>query len=193
MPGLAGRIVLITGAPAGIGPLLGSRLAMDGAWIGVNFRRDLEGAKQLVDAIRCDGGRAMLVPGDSADPAGAWSILERVDLQWGPPDVVVEQSGSEDRPGAHLWPPIDRPNAAFELVRAALPILQRNPNARIGLIGPSTTRFTEMTVHAVAALDLPRAATFFAVHSADAPSNLADAVWKWMCSDATRRTPANQG
>jgi hypothetical protein len=43
--------------------------------------------------------------------------LERVDLQWGPVDAIVEQSGAEGRPGAHPWPPIDRPNAATEIAR----------------------------------------------------------------------------
>src|SRR5262249_2781858 len=128
MQRLAGRIVLVTGAPAGAGPAICRRLAAEGAWVAVNFRRDLEGAKRLVDQLRSDGGRAMLVPGDVALPAQAWAVLERVDLSWGPTVIVVEQSGAEtdegakgQDPGARMatfFPPRVRLDAAASLVSA---------------------------------------------------------------------------
>lgn len=123
---LYGQIVLVTGATAGAGPRIARRFAAAGAWVGINFRRDLEGAKRLVDVIRSDGGRAMLLPGDVADDAQAWGVVERLDLSWGPPDVVVEQSGAEDclagcPLGREHWPPELRPAASLGLVRAALP------------------------------------------------------------------------
>jgi NAD(P)-dependent dehydrogenase (short-subunit alcohol dehydrogenase family) len=135
---LRGRIVLVTGAPAGAGWRITQRFAMAGAWVGVNFRRDLAGAKRLVDELRSAGGRAVLLPGDAADPAQAWAMVERLDLQWGPLDLVVEQSGSEDRSGAERWPPSLRAVAAVEIARAALPSLSHSPIGRIVLLGPAT-------------------------------------------------------
>jgi len=142
MANLRGRIVLVTGAPAGAGWQIAARFASAGAWVGVNFRRDLARAKRLVDVLRSAGGRATLVHGDVADPAQAWTIVERLDLQWGPPDIVVEQSGSEAGPSAERWPPVVRANAAVEIARAAWPALRRSDIGRIVLLGPGVPELT---------------------------------------------------
>jgi 3-oxoacyl-[acyl-carrier protein] reductase len=137
MADLRGRIVLVTGASAGAGPHIAARFASAGAWVGVNFRRDLAGAKRLADDLRSAGGRALLLPGDVADPAQAWAVVERLDLQWGPPDVVVAQSGSENRPGADCWPPAIYTAATLEIARAAWPSLRRSAGGRLLLLGPA--------------------------------------------------------
>jgi NADP-dependent 3-hydroxy acid dehydrogenase YdfG len=142
---LNGRIALVVDAPVGIGPAIARRLGARGAWVAVNFRRDLEGAKRLVDAIRSAGGRATLVPGDAADPAQAWAVVERIDLQWGPVDLVVVSTCLEKE--SRIQNPESRNDqdethqtsnsieAVGNLTTAALPALRRSELRRIVVVG----------------------------------------------------------
>jgi 3-oxoacyl-[acyl-carrier protein] reductase len=81
--GLQRRVVLISGATQVVGRSAARLFAAEGAWIAVNELVDLHGAKALVDAIRSDGGRAMLAPGDVRTPEGAWTVARYVEHEWG--------------------------------------------------------------------------------------------------------------
>jgi hypothetical protein len=87
--GLHGRVALVTGAASGLGRASAVLFAAAGAWIAVNYRADLQGAKSLVDAIRSDGGRALLAPGDIQRPEGAWTVARYVEHEWGQIDIVL--------------------------------------------------------------------------------------------------------
>ena len=71
---LHGRVALVTGATRGVGAAAGQLFAAAGAWVAVNYRTDVHGAKGLVDLIRSAGGRALLVPGDVRTQEGAWTV-----------------------------------------------------------------------------------------------------------------------
>ena len=87
--GLHGRVVLVSGATRGVGCAAARLFAAAGAWVAVNYRADLHGAKALVDTIRSDGGRALLAPGDVRTPAGAWTVARYVEHDWGQIDVLL--------------------------------------------------------------------------------------------------------
>ncbi len=87
--GLRGRVALVSGATQGVGRAAAQLFAAEGAWIAVNYRTDVHGAKALVDAIRSDGGRALLAPGDVRTPAGAWTVARYVEHEWAQIDILL--------------------------------------------------------------------------------------------------------
>ncbi len=97
--GLSGHVALVIGATegdaGGDGPgRAAARLfAAHGAWVAVCFRADYRGAKSLVDEIRSDGGRALVVPGDARTPEGAWAAARYVEQEWAQIDILLHAGG----------------------------------------------------------------------------------------------------
>ncbi len=87
--GLHRRVALVTGAAYGLGRVSAELFAAAGAWVAVNYRSDVRGAKSLLDMIRSDGGRALLAPGDIRTPEGAWAVARYVEHEWGHIDIVL--------------------------------------------------------------------------------------------------------
>ena len=87
---LQGRVAFVTGAAYGLGRVSAELFAAAGAWVAVNYRADVHGAKSLLDAIRSDGGRALLAPGDIRTPEGAWTAARYVEHEWGQIDIVLD-------------------------------------------------------------------------------------------------------
>ena len=104
--GLHGRVVLVSGATRGVGCAAARLFAAAGAWVAVNYRADLHGAKVLVDTIRSAGGCALLAPGDVRTAAGAWTVARYVEQEWGQIDVLLhaaaplgsDESAADARP-----------------------------------------------------------------------------------------------
>jgi 3-oxoacyl-[acyl-carrier protein] reductase len=87
--GLRGRVALVTGATQGVGRAAARMFAAEGAWVAVNYRADIRGAKALVDEIRSDGGRALPVPGDVRSAEGAWTVARYIEDEWVRIDVLL--------------------------------------------------------------------------------------------------------
>jgi short-subunit dehydrogenase len=85
------EVVVITGASAGIGRAVVREFAKDGAHIGLIARgRDgLEAAKREVEAA---GGRALVLPADVADAEQVDQAAERVEREFGPIDIWVNDA-----------------------------------------------------------------------------------------------------
>jgi NAD(P)-dependent dehydrogenase (short-subunit alcohol dehydrogenase family) len=94
--GLHQRVVLITNATSHAGQALAGAYAAQGAWIAVHFFSDAHGAKNLVDTIRSEGGRALLAPGSIHDHEGAWSLIERIEMEWQQVDVLVHTTSLDE-------------------------------------------------------------------------------------------------
>ena len=89
---LTERTALVTGASRGIGRATAVALASAGAGVGVNYRTGAAQAAQIVDAIRGEGGRAVAVHGDVADPASCERMVEETVAKLGTIDILVNNA-----------------------------------------------------------------------------------------------------
>ena len=80
---LAGRVALVTGAGRGIGAAIAVALAEDGADVAINYRRDEESARRVVEQIEGLGRRAMAVAASVDDFDADVSMVNTVAEQLG--------------------------------------------------------------------------------------------------------------
>jgi short-subunit dehydrogenase len=85
------EVVVITGAGAGLGRAIVQSFAGRGAHIGLVSRGEerLQDAKREVESM---GGRALVLPGDVADPATTEQAAQRTEEAFGPIDVWVNDA-----------------------------------------------------------------------------------------------------
>src|SRR5579871_6101078 len=85
------EVVVITGASAGVGRATVREFARHGASIGLLARGldGLEGARREVEA---QGGRALVIPTDVADPAQVEAAAAKVEAELGPIDIWVNNA-----------------------------------------------------------------------------------------------------
>ena len=87
------RIALVTGASRGIGAAIAKRLAADGHHLLVNYAGNTEAAEAVVREIEANGGKAVAVQGDVADPAAVIRLFDSAEDSFGGIDVVVNNAG----------------------------------------------------------------------------------------------------
>ena len=87
----ASKVVVITGASAGIGRATARLFGEHGASVGLLARNEdgLEGARREIEAA---GGRALVLPTDVADPEQVEASAQRVEEELGPIDAWVNDA-----------------------------------------------------------------------------------------------------
>jgi len=144
---LEGRVALVTGASRGIGRAIALSLAAEGAAVAVNYRERAAEARQVVDAIRAIGRRAMAVCADVSNGNAVDSMVSEIARDLGPVDVLVNNAGIalirgiEDLTEAEF----DRTIAvnlksAFLCTRAVLPAMRQRKWGRIVNISSGAAR-----------------------------------------------------
>ncbi len=93
MKTLEGRTALVTGASRGIGRAVALSLAEAGAAVAVNYRERAADAREVVAAIRREGGKAMDVAADVSDAHAVAEMVAAVERELGPVDVLVNNAG----------------------------------------------------------------------------------------------------
>jgi 3-oxoacyl-[acyl-carrier protein] reductase len=103
------RTAIVTGASKGIGAAIARRLARDGIAVVVNYARGRDEAQALVGAIEADGGSAIAVQADIADPAGIATLFDAGEAAFGGVDIMVNNAGI-----MKLSPIAETDDAAFD-------------------------------------------------------------------------------
>jgi NAD(P)-dependent dehydrogenase (short-subunit alcohol dehydrogenase family) len=85
------EVVLITGASAGVGRATARRFAREGAHIGL-LARGLDGLEAARHEVETLGGRAIVLPCDVADAAAVEDAAARVEAEFGPPDIWINNA-----------------------------------------------------------------------------------------------------
>ena len=86
-----GKVAVVTGAAQGIGEAYARALAAEGAAV-VVADRDEELGAQVAKQIEADGGRAVFVPVDVADPVSAQAMAARAADELGGVDLLVNNA-----------------------------------------------------------------------------------------------------
>lgn len=87
------RVALVTGASKGIGRAIAIRLAQSNIDIGINYHRDLEGAKETQRKCSNFGVKSQILQGDMSKEEEVNSVFERLIDGFGKLDILVNNAG----------------------------------------------------------------------------------------------------
>lgn len=137
---LAGRVIAITGASAGIGQACATRFANHGAKVALSARRaDRLGA--FVARLNADGERALAVPGDVTSEPDTQALVDRAVERFGRLDVMIANAGAGYHGSLEETPPdVVRRLMDVNFVgtyltaRAAIPVFKRQGSGHLVII-----------------------------------------------------------
>ena len=109
---LKGKVAAVTGGDQGIGRAIAERLACDGADVAICYRKNKQGADEVVDRITsATKGRAAAFQGDVGIVSDGQRFIEQAVASLGKIDILVNNAGLEKR--ADFW---DVTEADFDAV-----------------------------------------------------------------------------
>lgn len=85
------RIVVVTGAGAGVGRAIAREFAAQGDWVGL-ISRDEHRLQEAAEELRGMGVLALAVPADTADAAAVEAAAQKIEDELGPIDVWVNNA-----------------------------------------------------------------------------------------------------
>ncbi len=101
MPGVAGRVALVTGGARGIGRAIALALARAGADVALTYRAGPDPAGEAVAEARRLGRRASALPMDVRDRSQVDGVIRSIEAAFGRLDILVNNAGVAV-PGAFL-------------------------------------------------------------------------------------------
>lgn len=136
------QVVLITGAPGGLGSAQARRFASQGATIAINYLDIPEIAQQAValqkELTEQYGGTHLLCPADISDPAATDAMVSKIIEQTGRIDVLVNNAGISINAMSwkypeEAWQKVLGVNltGAFHCIRSVLPHMRAAGYGRI--------------------------------------------------------------
>jgi len=128
---LTGKATVITGGDSGIGRAVAIAFAREGADVLISYLDEHDDARETATLVEQAGRRAVLVPGDLADPGHCREVIQRAVSEFGRIDVLVNNAAYQmthekieeitDEEWQHTFDV--NITAMFRLVQAALPHL----------------------------------------------------------------------
>ncbi|MDE0183654.1 MAG: SDR family NAD(P)-dependent oxidoreductase [Caldilineaceae bacterium] len=90
---LSGKNVLVTGASSGFGEAIALQFSQAGAHVALVARRE-EMLRALAQRIEPSGVRTLVCPCDVGDEAQVRATVDKIDAEFGPIDVLVNNAGT---------------------------------------------------------------------------------------------------
>ena len=105
---LTNRVAIVTGGSRGIGRAICLKLATLGAKVAVNYHNNSSAAHEVVRSIENEGGVAIAVKADVAREDDIRAMVEEVESQLGPVELLVNNAGifypvPHDQTTADIW------------------------------------------------------------------------------------------
>ena len=139
---LDGKVAVITGAGTGLGAATATLFAREGAAVTLVGRRE-EKLKEVAADIDADGGRALVVPGDVAQPDTAIRAAQESIATFGGVDILINNAGLHAAPYPLHETPLDEWDrflavdltGPFLFTKAVLPSMMERRDGAIVNIG----------------------------------------------------------
>jgi NAD(P)-dependent dehydrogenase (short-subunit alcohol dehydrogenase family) len=136
------KVAVITGAGTGLGAATATLFAREGAAVTLVGRRAAK-LKEVAAVIESEGGRALVSPGDVAEPVTAIRVAEESIREFGGIDILVNNAGLHATPYPLHETPIDEWNlflavdltGPFLFTKAVLPSMMERQDGAIVNIG----------------------------------------------------------
>lgn len=90
---LEGKVAVVTGASKGIGASIALHLAKEGASVVVNYSSSKEGAQKVVSEIAKNGGKAVAVQANVANPKDIGKLFSETKKVFGKLDILINNAG----------------------------------------------------------------------------------------------------
>ena len=90
---LSAKTALVTGASRGIGRAVALKLGEMGAAVVVNYMNSAAAAEEVVEQIVTQGGKALAIKADMADPMAIETLFDRAIGEFGQLDILVNNAG----------------------------------------------------------------------------------------------------
>jgi len=90
---LKGKVALVTGASRGIGRAIAIAFAEKGCNVGINFRKNYEKAKEVLEVVESYGVDGILLQADVSDYNQVRSMVEKLMEKFGRIDILVNNAG----------------------------------------------------------------------------------------------------
>lgn len=84
-----GKVVLVTGAGAGIGAAIAEEMGSQGATVAINYLQNKTRAETIVSDIKANGGDAMAVQGDVQSEASVEAMITSIEQELGSIDILI--------------------------------------------------------------------------------------------------------